>query len=139
MSGDVTVRHYREGARIFSEGDRGDGMYVILTGRVRIFRSKEGHETTLAVLGHGDFFGEMALFDHRPRSASVEAVTPVEVRWVSPAEFDRLTADPFVRQVLTKMSERLRSVDDALEKLDTSNAVRQDYLSNLHIRRDWAV
>lgn len=139
MPGDVYVCHFAEGTRIFSEGDEGDGMYVVLSGRVRVFKTRDGHETTLAILNHGEFFGEMSLFDHRPRSASVEAVSPTELRWISPAEFDLLTTDPFVKQMLKKMSERLRAVDEALDKLEATNSVRQDYVAQLHLRRDWAV
>ena len=46
-------------------------MYVVLSGKVKIYRGSHGHETTLTVLKQGDFFGEMALLDRQPRSATV--------------------------------------------------------------------
>ena len=50
-----------------------------------------------------------------------------------------ILSDPFARQMLTKMSERLRAVDEALSKLDAENIARHSYLQNLSIHRDWAV
>lgn len=140
MAGDIPLRKVSDGAILFNEGDVGDGMYVVLSGKVLIFRIRNGHETMLMVLNQGDFFGEMALFDHKPRSATARAIGPTELRFISAAEFDALPmSDPFVRQMLLKMSERLRVVDDALTKLDAENDARHSYLSNLSLHRDWAV
>lgn len=140
MGGDVPARTVRNGAIIFSQGDQPDGMFVVLSGKVRIFRRANGHETTLSLLKQGDFFGEMSLFDHKPRSASAAAVGEVELRFISATEFESLSmSDPFVRQMLSKMSERLREVDDALAKLDAENVARHTYLENLSLHRDWAV
>ncbi|MDR3685634.1 MAG: cyclic nucleotide-binding domain-containing protein [Coriobacteriia bacterium] len=140
MGGDVLVRKASNGAIIFSEGDPPDGMYVILGGKVKIFRQANGHETTLALLKQGDFFGEMSLFDHKPRSAGAISVGETELRFISNSEFQAMpVSDPFVRQMLLKMSERLREVDDALAKLDAENDARHTYLSNLSVHREWAV
>lgn len=136
---DIALRRVREGVPVFHEGDRPDGMYVVLSGKVRVFREREGHETTLAVLNPGDFFGEMGLFDGRPRSATVVAVTPVELRHISPAEFDNMITEPFVRQVLCKLAERMRAVDDDITRLERESSARHDYVSHLSVRRDWAV
>ncbi len=139
MSGDILLRRYRDGAIIFSQGDEPNGMFTILTGKVRIWRGRDGHETTLAILGSGEFFGEMAMFDGKPRSATAQADGPVELRYIDAEEFDRLAGDPFVRRVLGKMAERLRAADESLSKLDAENAARHEYVSHLSVRRDWAV
>ena len=140
MGGDIRVREASDGAIIFNEGDPPDGMYVITDGKVRIFRRANGHETTLALLKQGDFFGEMSLFDQKPRSATAAVVGEAELRFISAAEFQSMSlSDPFVRQMMLKMSERLRAVDDALTKLDAENGARHTYLSNLSLHRDWAV
>ena len=139
MAGDVLVRRVGDGAIIFNEGDHADGMYVVLSGKVRIYRGKSGAEKTLTILKQGDFFGEMALFDHGPRSATAQVVGDAELRFISTREFESMFADPFARQMLTKMSERLRAVDEALSKLDAENIARHSYLQNLSIHRDWAV
>lgn len=140
MGGDVPVRKVGNGAVIFNEGDPPDGMYVILGGKVKIFRRTSGHETSLTLLKQGDFFGEMSLLDHKPRSASAAAVGEAELRFISATEFQAMSlSDPFVRQMLHKMTERLREVDEALTKLDAENGARHTYLSNLSLHRDWAV
>lgn len=140
MGGDILVRKVSDGAIIFNEGDPPDGMYVILGGKVKIFTRSSGHETTLALLKQGDFFGEMSLFDHKPRSATASAVGSVELRFISAAEFETMSlSDPFVRQMMVKMSSRLREVDEALTKLDAESGARHAYLSNLSLHRDWAV
>src|SRR5215467_6607205 len=60
----------KTGTTLFRAGDDGDAMYLIEQGKVRIcVRTKDGHEVTLTDLQRGDFFGEMALLDHKPRSA----------------------------------------------------------------------
>lgn len=65
---------FREGSMIFREGEKGDKLYIILDGRVRISKFIPGvGEEALAVLDRGDFFGEMALIDEKPRSADAKA------------------------------------------------------------------
>ena len=66
----ATVRDYEEGARIVRAGDAGDSFYVLLEGRARVARKSR-------MLRPGDFFGEMALLDGGPRSATITATTPV--------------------------------------------------------------
>lgn len=70
---------FQAGARIMTEGDAGDAAYMIVSGRCRAFRVVDGRQETLAVMGPGDVFGEMALLLDEPRAASVEAVDRVTV------------------------------------------------------------
>ena len=63
-------RAYKPGEVIFREGDAGETMFIIQEGEVRIHKRVRDKETTLAVLKDGDFFGEMAIIDKEPRSAS---------------------------------------------------------------------
>jgi CRP-like cAMP-binding protein len=93
---------------VFSEqGERGDELVVLLEGTVEVRRD----ETVLAQLGPGDHFGEMALLDDTAlRSATVVAVTPVVVAYVSRHHFDALLADnPSVRDAVVRIL-RERSV-----------------------------
>ena len=68
-------KHLRSGEVLFKEGAQGDEMYLIRSGKIRIVKDLEGTQKTLAVIGEGEFFGEMALLDKRPRSASAIAET----------------------------------------------------------------
>jgi CRP-like cAMP-binding protein len=139
MASDVIVRRMNDGAILFNEGDVADGMYVILSGKVRFFRRQHGQEMTLGILNQGDFFGEMSLFDKKSRSATAQVVGESELRFISSREFEGMFADPFARHMLVKMSERLRRADEELTKLGAENTARHSYLQNLSMHRDWAV
>jgi NADH dehydrogenase len=71
----VAGAHYASGDYIFRQGDPGTSFYVIEKGEVEVFRRVEGKNSdeVIAVLGPGDFFGEVALIDNQPRSASIRA------------------------------------------------------------------
>jgi len=72
-------RTYRRGEVIFHQGDPGDAVHLIQRGRVKIALGAEsGEEAVVAILGPSDCFGELALLDGEPRSATVEALEPVE-------------------------------------------------------------
>jgi CRP-like cAMP-binding protein len=64
------VRQFKDGEHIFRTSEPGVGMYIILEGRVRIYSTRSGHEETLAEFDQGDFFGELALLEETPRTAS---------------------------------------------------------------------
>jgi CRP-like cAMP-binding protein len=76
---------------IFAEGDTGNGVYVILDGKVRVITfTSDFKEIVLGELEAGQIFGEMALIDNNPRSASVIPFTPCEVAFMSKKKFDHL-------------------------------------------------
>lgn len=106
---------FADGDVVFSQGDAAADMYVIRSGKVRIYRTHDGEETTLAVLGPEDFFGEMALFAPGLRAATAVAVGDTEVEAVDRPTFMSLIKDPVVWRILAKMSERVRTADEALE------------------------
>jgi CRP-like cAMP-binding protein len=73
----VHVRNYEAGENVFHEGDVGSGMYCIRSGQVLIYiQDDEGREIEQALLGPGDFFGEVALTEQKPRIASARALEP---------------------------------------------------------------
>ena len=73
-------RSYPKGARVFHEGDRSDACYVIRDGEIRVTREhSDGRAIALATLGPGEIVGELAMLDGEVRSASVEALTDVEL------------------------------------------------------------
>ena len=66
------------GERLFDEGDGGDCLYVVLEGKMKLTRAAgDGRENLLSVIGPGEMFGELSLFDPRPRTSSASAVTDV--------------------------------------------------------------
>ena len=88
----VARAHYEPGQAIFREGDLGRSFYIILTGRVGIYRQRDGQETELASLGAGDYFGEMSLLQGVRRTATVRALTPVDLLAMSGADFTALAS-----------------------------------------------
>src|ERR1700737_1181568 len=71
---DHLVRRHPAGTMLFREGDKGEKMYVIPSGKVNIWKQISDSEIPLAVLGSGEFFGEMALLEGLPRSAGATVV-----------------------------------------------------------------
>ena len=105
---------YADGEVIIAEGDEGDCMYVIQSGRVEAVTSSGEHELRVAVLEGGDFFGEMALFDKEVRSATVRALGEARVLTIDKrALLKRISEDPLLAMNLLKtMSQRVRSLND---------------------------
>jgi CRP-like cAMP-binding protein len=116
------------GQLLLSEGRRGDGLYIILTGEVEFFlpeRAAGGlrrpSRVRLNVLGPGRCFGEYGVIDDRPSSASAQAVGPVRVCFLPTAEFRRITAEHdrigkiVHANLLRFLVSRLRSKDKELD------------------------
>ena len=140
MDGSISSREYGGNSWVFRESDAADGAYVVLDGTVRIFKTRNGHETTLAVLRTGDIFGEMALLDGKPRSASARAGDDgLTVRFIPPEEFHQMVGDPFVLKLMTEMGHRLRAVDEEFNRLETDAAMRHEFLENRSLHREWVV
>jgi CRP-like cAMP-binding protein len=113
----ATVRTYKADAVIVKQDDTAVALYCVLSGKVRVERQGSGAETvTLAEMGPGAFFGEMALFDEFPRSASVVAVAPTECALISKWDFDKeLKAHPEIsRALLRVLCRRVRELDERL-------------------------
>ena len=108
--------HFEPGAEICKEGDAGEEFYVVVAGKVRVFADDFGTPKELAVLGVGQFFGEMAVLSGTPRQATVAAVTKVElVGFPRPAVDAVLAQYPAVRGVLNKVG--LARTEDTLQKM----------------------
>jgi len=113
-------RSYPKGRTIVSEGEPSQSMYILLAGRAKVQRSDtEGKEVILAVLGSGEFFGEMSLIDDAPRSASVITLEPCEFMAVSKDAFKAmLVQSPEVAMaVMRGLVRRLREADQKIETL----------------------
>ena len=86
-SGGLSRAHYEAGQLIFRQGEVDRSFYIILTGTVQVFRHEDGRETSVATLGPGEYFGEMSLLQGVSHTASVRAVTPVDLLAMNEADF----------------------------------------------------
>jgi CRP-like cAMP-binding protein len=112
------ARRLSPGELLFQEGDAGTSMFVLQSGRVRVYRTIGATEVTIAHLGPGELFGEMAVLEGLPRTATAVAAEPSVV-----VELDRQVFEDMVREngeialrILRKLSGRLREAD---QKIDT--------------------
>lgn len=113
---------YQDGEYIVREGEAGECMYVIQSGKVEVVRRDREKEFCLAVLGDGDCFGEMALFEREVRSASVRALGEVWVLTLEKRTFlRRVHEDPSLAfRILEKLSRRIRQLNDSLVRVAVS-------------------
>ncbi len=111
-------RRYAEGQVIFAQGDPGSSLYVVEEGSVRICRaSAEGKEVVLAMLGPGEFLGELALLDGEPRSADAVAQESCQLALLPREDFLRfLESKPHTAlRLLAVVSRRLRDADQMVQ------------------------
>jgi CRP-like cAMP-binding protein len=112
------LTHFPEGHVLFREGDHGEDMYIVQSGRVAIKKKVKDGETVLAVLEKGDFFGEMAMLERLPRSASAEMQEAGDLIVISGDMFgDMIKSNPEIAvRMLRKQSIRLRDTNKQLEE-----------------------
>jgi len=110
---------YNSGEIIVRQGDVGECMYFIQSGKVEVFRESDGKDVKLAELGQGEFFGEMALFEKGIRSATVRPLGEVRVLSVEKRLFLRkIHEDPALAfRIMQKMSNRILELDKELANL----------------------
>jgi len=114
LSGELREQRFAPGEIILEDETEGDSLFLIASGRVRISkRDRLGHETLLALLHAGDFFGELELIDGRPRAARVTAVDECAVWSLRRAVFEKLLHENsrLAYRLLQVLSVRLRTVD----------------------------
>ncbi len=103
------------GEHLFMEGDDGDALYVVIEGKVKLTRAApDGRENLLSVIGPGEMFGELSLFDPRPRTSSASAVTDASL-----ASLKHEALIPWLRErpdvslhMLRQLARRLRRAND---------------------------
>lgn len=121
----MVMRHFRKNSLIIFEEDIGNSLFVIKSGRVKISRiSSEGSEAILAILGQGDFFGELAVIDGLGRSATVTAIDDVELLMLRRQEFlELLERIPKIAIALLKeLASRIRKSDAHIRSLTLLDA-----------------
>ena len=111
----VEVMRVPHWATIVKQGDHGDAMYLVVEGELSVRMKTSGAETVLAKLSMGDFFGDISLFDHGPRSADVIADTGSLLLKISAASFAELgqtapdLATPFLMAIGRTLTARIRA------------------------------
>ena len=116
----MAVKNCLKNAMLFHEGEQPDALYIVLTGRVKIYVSdEEGKELVLGTLGPGDYFGEMALLDGSPRSATVSTTENTTLVRMDKNQFD--TCVNRIPQIAINMlkifATRIRNLNDHVKDL----------------------
>lgn len=112
LARDVVVQSYDRGEIILLQGSNGSTLYVVVRGQVRIYTvGEQGQELSVSILCPGEFFGELALLDGRPRSASAEAMCPTTTLALHRHTFLQMLAvcPPVAVAILEALAARLRA------------------------------
>jgi CRP-like cAMP-binding protein len=119
------LKHFTKGTVLFLEGDEGEDMYIIQSGKVAIKKRVPHGEATLAVLEKGDFFGEMAVLERMPRSATAEMAEDGDLIVIGSDVFgDMIKANPEIAvRMMRKYSIRLRETTKQIEQLAGGGAM----------------
>ena len=121
----MSIHDYQSSMMVFRNGDAGDSMYLIDSGKVRIsITDADGHTVTLAELAAGDFFGEMAMLDGHGRSADATVIEDARLTRLTREDFlSFMDSDARVTlEMLTALTRRLRRTDDLLRHRVSRNA-----------------
>jgi uncharacterized membrane protein len=129
LRGLLKTKTLARGTLLFRQGDAGDAMYLIEAGRVRVYVvDVGGEEVTLAELARGDFFGEMAIIEGKPRTANARVTEDARLASLSREDFHayvRRHAEVALAMV-GAISERLRRTDDLLRRRVSRNANEEE-------------
>lgn len=127
----VEVQMYQAGETVFREGDSGDSWYVLYRGKAEVLKNSEAGEKLISTLEPGSCFGEIAILDGLPRSASIRTAEDSIVFHVPRAAFDGLLANndlvayKLVYHMATLLAQRQRSTTERLSKLLAENEVHE--------------
>ncbi len=116
----AVTRNFSKNTIILSEGDQSDSLYVILSGKVKVYLSDdEGKEVTLNVQGEDEYFGELALLDSAPRSASVVTLEKTQLAVISKSAFEQcMEKNPTISLKVSRgLARRLRELSENVRSL----------------------
>jgi CRP/FNR family cyclic AMP-dependent transcriptional regulator len=111
---------YSRGENVFHEGEQGDTLFIVLSGKVKIGRrAADGRENMLSVMGPSDMFGELSLFDPGPRTATATVLTEARLASLAHTSLKPWITDrpEIAEQLLRVLARRLRRTNDALADL----------------------
>lgn len=141
LADELPVSIVDPGRDVVSEGDSARELYIVLSGELEVLKkSKRGTEARVAVLGPGDWFGEMAILDVQPRSATVRAVAPTVMLHLSAEHVDKLlyrrdlkSYALLMMNIARELSRRLRVLDGIVAEMVAS--VFDEYMEGQGSRR----
>jgi CRP/FNR family transcriptional regulator, cyclic AMP receptor protein len=120
LAGSLSYGDYSRGEAVFTEGEQGDTLFIVLSGKVKIGRrAADGRENMLSVMGPSDMFGELSLFDPGPRTATATVVTEARLASLAHSSLRPWIKDrpEIAEQLLRVLARRLRRTNDALADL----------------------
>jgi CRP/FNR family transcriptional regulator, cyclic AMP receptor protein len=136
------VRLFDQGAVIFRENDEGGEMFIIIQGLVEIRKSTgPSSSKILTTLQKGDMFGEMAIIEKQPRSATAVAIQPTRVLVLNEKLYDSMVATnpDFARKMNKVLSERIRRADAIIQNIMTTNRQNQLWAGLVQYAREKGV
>lgn len=116
----AVTRSVPKNTLVICEGDRSDSLYLILSGKVKVFLSDdEGKEVTLNIQSEGEYFGELAILDEAPRSASVMTTEETKLAILSKSAFDRCMEEhpAMALTIMRGLARRLRELTENVRSL----------------------
>ena len=134
-----THKRLRSGDMLLREGEMGDEMYIVRSGKIRIFKGRGADAVTLAILGPGEYVGEMSLLGEYPRSASAAAQSDTEVTAIDRHTFRGSVTDPIVLDIMHKMADRIRELDKTVVQSQHAENARRAHLDGMMEQRHWFV
>ncbi len=120
LAGSLDCGDYTRGEAVFTEGEQGDTLFIVLSGKVKIGRrAADGRENMLSVMGPSDMFGELSLFDPGPRTATATVLTDARLASLAHTALRPWIKDrpEIAEQLLRVLARRLRRTNDALADL----------------------
>ncbi|MDY6787994.1 MAG: cyclic nucleotide-binding domain-containing protein [candidate division WOR-3 bacterium] len=110
-------RKLSSGELLFKQGDPPDEVYMVKDGKIRIYLDRNGEKKQLAVISEGEFIGEMAIIDGKPRSASAEAIEDCVVLVLNRQSIQKqIEEDPLMGALISTLVRRLRNMDRKLSR-----------------------
>jgi len=127
------IKIKREGRQslIVQEGERGDRMFIILKGSVKVsYYTQDGREVILSLLEKGEMFGEMSLLDAQPRSATVTTLEETEMAMIRRSDFQNLMLENshIMLKIMNEIVARLRRTSQVLERISTMDVPHRLYV-----------
>jgi CRP-like cAMP-binding protein len=112
-------KEFPKGTVLFQEGELGKDMFVVQAGRISISKKVRDVEKVLAILGPGEFFGEMAIISNKPRNATAEVTEDAKLLVIDPKTFEAMIRgnSEIAVRMIKKLAERLSEADAQIESL----------------------